>query len=132
MDILGISRFAALDLRSPKVTANLKSYLQKYLFSLKQTKKNQLLSATLEKIIFCLFKKRVYGSLRHRQGITMEICKTEATQAGLGIFWHILTNSGTRRHIQEVFGHIQAYLQPFVTPAYLEPWYIHLIVEVFK
>ena len=54
----------------------------------------------------------------------MEICKTEATQAGLGIFWHILTNSGTRRHIQEVFGHIQAYLQPFVTPAYLEPWYI--------
>ena len=54
MDILGISRFVALDLRSPKVTANLKSYLQKYLFSLKQTKnksitldyfgKNQILS----------------------------------------------------------------------------------------
>ena len=54
MDILGISRFAVLDLWSPKVTANLKSYLQKYLFILKQTKnksitldyfvKNQILS----------------------------------------------------------------------------------------
>ena len=42
MDILGISRFATLDLRSPKVTANLKSYLQKYLFSLKQAKNKSI------------------------------------------------------------------------------------------
>ena len=91
-----------------------------------------MLSATLEKIKFCLFKKTVYGSFRHRQGIAMEICKTKAIQTDLSIFWHTLTDSGIHSHIEELFGHIQAYLEPFVTLAYLEPWYIHLIVDVFK
>ena len=62
----------------------------------------------------------------------MEICKTKAIQADLGIFWHILNYSGIHRHIQQLFGHIQAYLVPFVALTYLEPWYIHLIVDVFK
>ena len=62
----------------------------------------------------------------------MEICKIKAIQADLGIFWHIRTDSGIRRHIEELFGHILAYLEPFVTLAYLEPWYIHLIVDAFK
>ena len=42
----------------------------------------------------------------------------------LYIFWHILTYSGINRHIREQFGHTEAYLEPFVTLAYLEPWYI--------
>ena len=37
-------------------------YLQK-IFSLKQ-KTNQILSATLEKIKYCLFEKTVYGSFK--------------------------------------------------------------------
>ena len=82
---MGISRFPALDPRFPKVTANLKSYLYKNLV-LKKQETCQTLSATLEKIKFCLFRKTVYGSFRHRQGIKMEICKTKAIQADLGIF----------------------------------------------
>ena len=69
-------------------------------------------------------KKTVHDSFRHSHGITMEICKTKAIQEDLDIFWHILTYSGTNRHIQEQFGHIEAYLEPFVILAYLEPWYI--------
>ena len=51
----------------------------------------------------------------------MEICKTKAIQEDLDIFWHILTYSGINRHIQEQFGHIEAYLEPFVILAYLDP-----------
>ena len=51
----------------------------------------------------------------------MEICKTKAIQTDLSIFWHTLTDSGIHSHIEELFGHIQAYLEPFVTLAYLEP-----------
>ena len=40
-------------------------YLQK-IFSLKQ-KTNQILSATLEKIKYCLFEKTVYGSFKKRK-----------------------------------------------------------------
>ena len=54
----------------------------------------------------------------------MEIGKTKAIQEDLDIFWHILTYSGISRHIQEQFGHIEAYLEPFIILEYLEPWYI--------
>ena len=42
--------------RPPKVTTNLKSYLQKYLILIKT---NQILEAIIEKIKYCLFKKTV-------------------------------------------------------------------------
>ena len=46
-----------------------------------------MLSATLEKINFFLFKKTVYDSFR--RGITVEKCKTKAIQADLNKFRHI-------------------------------------------
>ena len=61
---------------------------------------------------------------KDKGGIAMEICKTKAIQTDLGIFWHILTYSGISRRIQDIFGNIQAYLEPLVTMAYLESWYI--------
>ena len=33
-------------------------------------------------------------------------------------------HSGIIRHIQRLFRHIQAYSEPCIFPAYLEPWYI--------
>ena len=48
----------------------------------------------------------------------MEKCETKVIQADLSIFtWHIQTNLSISRHIQELFGHIQAYSEPFVTLA---------------
>ena len=47
----------------------------------------------------------------------MEICKTKAIQEDLDIFWHILTYSGINRHIQEQFGDIETYLEPFENPS---------------
>ena len=81
------------------------------IFSLKQ-KANQILSATLEKIKFCLFKKTVYGSFR--KDITMEKCKIKAIQADIDIFTHILACSG-------LFKHKQAYSEPSATLVYSEP-----------
>ena len=78
------------------------------MFSLKQ-KTNQILSATLDKIKFCLFKKAVYGSFR--QEVTMEKCKTKAIQADVGIFTHILAYPDIHKH-----------KQASETLEYLEPW----------
>ena len=39
-------------------------------------------------------------------------------------FRQIYAYSGIIGHIQELFRHIQAYLEPFVTLEYLELWYI--------
>ena len=81
-----------MDLRSsiPKENGKFEILIAK-IFSLKQ-KANQILSATLEKIKFCLFKKTVYGSFR--QDITTEKCKIKAIQADIDIFTHILACSG--------------------------------------
>ena len=43
-------------------------------------------------------------------------CKTKSIQTGI---------------IRELFGHVQAYSEPCVTLAYLEPWYIHNL-EIFR
>ena len=51
----------------------------------------------------------------------MEKCKTKAIQADIGIFTHILAYSDTCKHKQ---AYSQAYSEPSVTLAYLEPWYI--------
>ena len=56
------------------------------------------MSATIEKIIFFLFKKTIYGSFR--QGITMEKCKTKAIQADLTIPTHISSYSSIFTLIQ--------------------------------
>ena len=50
--------------------------------------------------------------------------KAKAIQTDIGIFVHIPTYSGLLRHIQELFRHIEAYSEPFVTVAYSEPWLI--------
>ena len=97
------------------------------IFSLKNQKKtNQTLSATLEQIKFCQFKKTAYGYFR--QEIAMGNCKTKAVQADLGTFMHITAYSdifrGITRYIQDLFRHIHAYSEPCVTLTYLERWYI--------
>ena len=51
-------------------------------------------------------------------------CKAKAIHANVGIFTHIPAHSGIIRHIQELFRHIQAYSEPFVTLGYGAPWYI--------
>ena len=51
----------------------------------------------------------------------MQKCKTKAIQADIGIFTHILAYSDTCKHKQ---AYSQAYSEPSVTLAYLEPWYI--------
>ena len=67
----------------------------------------------------------------------METTKTKAIRAHLdtfmhtpayqkysSIFSHIQTYSDMIKHIEEIFTHIQAYLEPCVTLKYSEPWYI--------
>ena len=111
------------------------------IFSLKQ-KANQILSATIEKIKFFLFRKTVYGSFK--QGITMEKCKTKAIQADLTIFPHIQAYSHLLRDNQAHSGIIQAYPGIFRTlpgvfsiltysepESYLEPWYIQNPVNIY-
>ena len=39
-------------------------------------------------------------------------------------FKQIQAHSGIIRHIQELFRHIQAHLEPCVTLTYLKPWYV--------
>ena len=80
----------------------------------KNKKENQILPTSIEKIKFLLSKKTVDGSFR--SGITMGECKTKAIQTNLGT----LTHSLIIRHIQELFRHIQAYLEPCVTLTYLK------------
>ena len=60
--------------------------------------------------------------LSNKQGIAMGKYKSNAIQADLRTFMHILAYSGIIRHIQnysgiiqEFFWHIQAYSVPFVT-----------------
>ena len=73
-----------------------------------------MLGATIEKNISCLFKKTVYVSFRQR--IAMGKSKKKP-------FMHILVYSNIFRHNQAYSGIIQAYSQPCITLAYLEPWY---------
>ena len=120
---MDISRFAAPGLQSPKVTAKQKT--------------NQILSATLEKVKFCFFKKTVYKSFR--QGITMEKCKAKGIQVDLGIVRHILAYSDIFKHKEVNSGNIRVYWDIFRTlcnpgvfrtlvyselEAYSEPWCI--------
>ena len=57
-------------------------------------------------------------------------CKRKSVQAVYvspaysGIFWHIQTFSGIIRYIQELFRHIYAYSEPYVTQTLVEAWYI--------
>ena len=51
-------------------------------------------------------------------------CKTKVIQTDLGIFMHIPEYSGIIRYIQELIEHIQAYSEPCVILAHLQPWYI--------
>ena len=52
----------------------------------------------------------------------METTKTKAIRAHLDTFMH--TYSDMIKHIEEIFRHIQAYLEPCVNLKYSEPWYI--------
>ena len=45
-------------------------------------------------------------------------------QVNSRIFPHIEALSGIFRHIQKLSWHIQAFSKPFMTPIYLQPWYI--------
>ena len=64
----------------------------------------------------------------------MRLSKTKAIQADLGIFTHILADSGIFwqiqtyssiiGHMQKLFWHAQVYSLPSVTLAYSEPWNI--------
>ena len=90
--------------------ASLKFYLLKYLLLIKQ-KTNQILSAAVEKIRFCHFKKTGDSSFGHRPGIIMEISKIKEhnIQVDLDIFWHILAYSDILRYKQAYIETIQAY-----------------------
>ena len=77
---------------------------------------NQILSAALEEIKFCLFKKTPYYSIRQR--IIRGKCKTKAVQADLCIFTHTPTYFHICRHFrhnQAYSGIIQTYPCPFRT-----------------
>ena len=108
----------------------MKSNLWKNLVK-KKKKKDQVLPATIEKIIFSLQENglmfcqslifvEVTTSLS-RQGITMGTCKTRAIEASLDIFTHIVAYSRILRHNQAYSGVIQAHLGPCINLALWEP-----------
>ena len=82
--------------KSGKSTITTSKLLFAKIFSLKQ-KTNQILSATLEKIKYCLFKKTVYVSFKKQKPFRQ-------MQIYLYIFWHIQIYFGISRYIHR---HIQ-------------------------
>ena len=101
------------------------------IFSPKQTKKQIKYSQLLQKksnfVSSKKKKKQSMFSLDIDKGLQWRYVKRKPfrkIQLYFDIFWHILTYSGISSHIQELFWHIDAYLEPFVILAYLEPWYI--------
>ena len=77
--------------KSRKSTITMSKLLFAKIFSLKQ-KANQTLSATLEKIKYCLLKKTVYGSFKKQK-------PSRQMQIYSYIFWHMQTYLSISRHI---------------------------------
>ena len=109
---MGIPRFRAPGY-CPKGKSKFEILLVK-IFSPEQ-KTNQMLSATIEKIKYFVFKKTINGSIRQRKA--MGKCKTKAIQADLGVFTfpHIEIYLQVFRHNQTYSGIIQAYSGIFRT-----------------
>ena len=88
-----VSRFEPQGLRSTKVTANLKFYLQKYLvIGQKKIKYFQPLQE----------KPNLVSSGKQHKEITMMKFKAKAIQSDEGIFMHILTYSDMFEHKQSI------------------------------